>query len=389
MYQGDQSFYSSALQFAPHNKEMAHMRRNNDPDGKKSPFAGMGAAFGAEPIGPGHVRFNMYAPPGCRVEVEGMPGTPMWTPGGARIQLRETEEGFYTGEVFDWPCGFQYIQFYVNDIPAMNPKAPIGVGYGKAVNFCEVPGDPEEMEVYALKDVPHGTVTMEIYFSSVTGMYRNCYVYTPPTYDIHKKYPIFFLQHGGGEDETGWLWQGRINYIMDNLLAEGKAREMIIVLNAGYAFRQDESYEFLPGDLGAVLEKDLLPVLEMKYSVYTDREHRAMAGLSMGSWQTQHAAVVHPELFAWEGIFSGGPSKHLAELDMDTNFADLDDARRMRLIFISCGTGEARCQEQIDFVEQMKAEGLDNIVMDTWPGVHEWRVWRHAACEFLKLLFAE
>ncbi len=387
MYLTDQSYYSCALQFAPHNKMMMKAKRDEGSGKKPSVFAGMGPDFGAEPLGKGRVRFNMYAPEGCRVEVEGMPGTPMWKPEGSRTKLKETKPGFYTGEVCDWPCGFQYIQFYVNDIPTINPKAPVGVGYGKAVNFCEVPGDPEETDVYALKDVPHGSVTMEIYYSSVTGMYRNCYVYTPPAYDPGKKYPLLFLQHGGGEDETGWLWQGKINYIMDNLLADGKAEEMIIVMNAGYSFKADDPYDFLPGDLGAVLETDLLPVLEKKYSIYTDREHRAMAGLSMGSWQTQHAAVMHPGLFAWEGIFSGGPGKRLEELDMDSNFADLEMARKMKLIFISCGTGEPRCQGQIAFVKQMQAEGLDNLVMDTWPGVHEWRVWRHAAYAFLQLLF--
>ena len=195
MYLTDQSYYSCALQFAPHNKMMMKAKRDEGSWKKPSVFAGMGPDFGAEPLGKGRVRFNMYAPEGCRVGVEGMPGTPMWKPEGSRMKLKETKPGFYTGEVCDWPCGFQYIQFYVNDIPTINPKAPIGVGYGKAVNFCEVPGDPEETDVYALKDVPHGSVTMEIYYSSVTGMYRNCYVYTPPAYDPGKKYPLLFFHH--------------------------------------------------------------------------------------------------------------------------------------------------------------------------------------------------
>ena len=244
------------------------------------------------------------------------------------------------------------------------------------------------MDTYALKDVPHGTVHMEIYFSTVTGMWRNCYVYTPPGYDpANKKYPVLYLQHGGGEDETGWIWQGKANYIMDNLLAEGKCVEMIIVMNAGYAFKADEDYVFIPGDLGKVLRDDCIPMIEKKYSVYTDRKHRAMAGLSMGSYQTQVAVKQYPELFGSEGILSGSVGKVMAMADVETIFADVDRANELDLIHISYGEGEPRQIAQKQTIEDLKAEGINNIQTTSWPGVHEWRVWRHALWDLAQKLF--
>ncbi len=400
MYNYDQSFYSCALQFAPHNKPMMHfakmaakMAAEQAAAGKKvepSPFAGntmaYGASFGCVPTGEGSVLFQMLTVPGAKVEVGGMRGTAVYDLG--KVEMKEVEPGFYQGEAHGWAPGFQYIEFTVNGVPTMNDRAPIGYGYSRAVNFCEVPGSEEEMNVYMLKDVPHGSVHMEVYFSRTTGMWRNCVVYTPPGYDpVNCKYPTLYLQHGGGEDETGWLWQGKINYICDNLLAAGKIEPMLVVMNAGYAFRAEDEYDFVPGDLGKVLRDDCIPMIESKYAVYTDREHRAMAGLSMGSYQTQVAIADYPELFAYEGILSGTVAERMAEIDKDMNFADVDKANEMKLIFISCGTSEERCMGQMAFIDELKARGIKNIVTYTSPGVHEWRVWRSAAADFLPRLF--
>ena len=163
MYNYDQSFYSCALQFAPHNKPMMHfakmaakMAAEQAAAGKKvepSPFAGntmaYGASFGCVPTGEGSVLFQMLTVPGAKVEVGGMRGTAVYDLG--KVEMKEVEPGFYQGEAHGWAPGFQYIEFTVNGVPTMNDRAPIGYGYSRAVNFCEVPGSEEEMNVYMLR----------------------------------------------------------------------------------------------------------------------------------------------------------------------------------------------------------------------------------------------
>jgi hypothetical protein len=205
--------------------------------------------------------------------------------GGAfseRIPLYRQENGDWTGTAEGLPAGFHYHDYIVDGTRMCNDLSPIGYGDFRAINYFEIPD--ADSGFYLLQDVPHGTVRMDYYNSTVTARYRSCFVYTPPGYETHpeKHYPVLYLQHGGGETETGWIWQGKVNYIMDNLIAAGQCQEMILVMNDGYAFLPDASEHPARGAIDLVLAKDCIPFIDQKYRTLPDRRTRAVAGLSMG-----------------------------------------------------------------------------------------------------------
>ncbi len=198
--------------------------------------------------------------------------------------------------------GFQYFFLKVDGADVLCPYLPIGYGCCRPMNFIDIPV-PGEEEWAALEGVPHGAVTRCLYPSSVTGRHEVCLVYTPPAYDPAKRYPILYLQHGYGENETGWVYQGHVARIADRLLAEGRMAEMLIVMGNGMV-RGDSMRQgrmLFP----EVLLTDLIPYIESRYPVLTDKWHRAMAGLSMGSFQTSLVTLTHPDMFGFVGVFSG------------------------------------------------------------------------------------
>ena len=171
----------------------------------------------------GDVTFSMYAPSARTVEVAGVGGSM----GRERIALDRGEDGCFSRTVSGIAPGFHYHFWYVDGVQVTNPAAPVAYGCFGATNFFEVPREGEDF--WFLKDVPHGGVQIRSYVSCVNNHVKKCYVYTPPSYETQpeKKYPVLYVQHGVGEDETGWIWNGKLNFILDNLIAEGKCREMI------------------------------------------------------------------------------------------------------------------------------------------------------------------
>ena len=184
---------------------------------------------------------------------------------------------------------------------------------------------------YSIQDVPHGQVREVWYFSKVTGTWRHALVYAPPGYDekTNERYPVLYLQHGGGEDETGWIRQGHANFILDNLIASGKAKPMLVVMAYGYARRAGQQPPDLAGkgfgspefrkamqDMMAAFEADvteaLIPFIDKTFRTIADRDHRAMAGLSMGGMQTFHITLNHLDLFSHIGGFSGAAGPLIA-----------------------------------------------------------------------------
>ncbi len=333
----------------------------------------------------GDVQFTVKADGVRTVEVGGRPGS-RW--GTERTALRPLGGGWFQGTVSGIPAGLQYMNYYYDGVEMLNPDAPIGYGYGKAVNTVDVP-DPED-DSYLCRDVPHGAVRYELYRSSYTGATRACWVYTPPGYDTDtdKAYPVWYIQHGGGENETGWFWQGKVHFILDNLLAEGKCREMLVVANAGYAFPADaERVEFLPGDLGRLLRDDCIPFIERRFRVLPGPENRALSGLSLGSYQTMDVACRYPELFDYLGIFSGGIAPQFSGI-MDAPKYMRDTAAfnaQHKLLFYGHGLQEGGEQRRQELAE-WQAKGLQAELF-TCPGVHEWQVWRKTACVFARKLF--
>ena len=213
--------------------------------------------------------------------------------------------------------GFHYYWFVLDGVAVNDPASETYFGYGKETSGIEVPESGADF--YAIRDVPHGEVRAKWYLSKTTGDWRRAFVYTPPGYDEHSatRYPVLILQHGSGENETGWTRQGRAQFILDNLIAAGKARPMIVVMDRGYALRSGApvptggSSAWLQNVHAAftafedVVVQDLIPMIDASYRTIPDREHRAMADCRWAECRRLFIALQHLDLFAYIGSFSG------------------------------------------------------------------------------------
>lgn len=340
---------------------------------------------GAELLGDGKVRFNYQPPAGTKsVRVKGIGGS---MPNS--YEMTPDEDGYWSVTVDDIRSGFHYHEYYVDGVRTTNPLTPLGYGCSVPINFFEMPGG-DDPEFYLLKDVPHGTVRMDLYESSITGRTRNCFVYTPPGYEknLDKRYPVLYLQHGGGESETGWVWQGKINYIMDNLLAEGKCAEMLIVMNNGYASSPEIPENIMMGCLDEVIVKDCIPYIDKKYRTIADRDHRAMAGLSMGGMQSNYTVMRNLGVFANLGIFSGRFNYVGDGYDLTELFSDPEEYKKVfKLLFVAAGEQEQPgCDQKKAEIAELNQKGIPTVFYSC-EGYHEWDTWRYAAKEFLMILF--
>ena len=335
----------------------------------------------------GNVTFTMYAPEAQSVGVSGLGGSY----GGEIVPLQKGEDGYWTATYANVLPGFHYCHFHVDGKPAMNPQAPFGYGGHEVENFFEVP-DPNN-DFYICKDVPHGSVHMELFPSSRTGAMHCCWVYTPASYytDPERKYPVMFLHHGGGENETGWVWQGKINYIADNLIAAGECAEMIIVMACLYDINYDHPDEFVAGDFDALLTRDCIPMIESRYRVLPGCGSRAIAGLSMGSYHSAQVACSHPGMFGYVAMLSGSFDDRWYRWVncRDVIAGNKTFQQQTRLFFMSVGTGETRLYPQMqENIAYLKANGITAGYFEC-EGLHEWTVWRKSIRAFMKQIFRE
>ena len=330
---------------------------------------------------------------GYRIEPDGTVFLRLFLPGareaaldrfGTMFPLKRDEQGYFTGTV-DLGRGFQYFFLKVDGCDVLSPYLPIGYGCCRPMNFLDIPV-PGEEEWGELAGVPHGAVTRYYYPSSVTGRHEVCLVYTPPKYDPARKYPVLYLQHGYGENETGWVYQGHVGRIADRLLYEGKMREMLIVMGNGMV--QNDSGAARPGLFPEILLTDLIPFVERTCPVYTDKWHRAMAGLSMGSYQTSLTTLTHPELFGFAGVFSGflrdmrgGDNSHLRLLDDPERFG-----ASFRVFYRTMGTEDRFFDAFLEDDRMLETKGV-RMIRTTFPGGHDWGVWRRAIHDFLPRIF--
>ena len=301
--------------------------------------------------------------------------------------LEKQADGMWEGTV-DLGRGFQYVFLKVDGSDVLSPYLPIGYGCCRPMNFLDVPV-PGEEEWAALEGVPHGAVTRHYFPSAVTGKQEICLVYTPAAFDPAKKYPVLYLQHGYGENETGWVYQGHVGRIADRLLHEGKMREMIIVMGNGMTQADDmpQGRMLFP----QVILRDLIPFIEQHYPVYTDKWHRAMAGLSMGSFQTSVVTLTNPDLFGYAGLFSGFlrflrpgvNNDHLAILDRPAEFQSA-----FRVFYRAMGTEDQYFHAFLEDDAVVREKGVQ-MTRRTFPGGHDWGVWRRCIHDFLPMLFQE
>ena len=327
----------------------------------------------------GFASFRLQLPAGARSVLIRLMDGPVYP-------LTGDDQGLFTG-TFAVPGGFNYADVVVDGEVVLSPYLPIGFGASRPINYIDPPAEGDGF--YQLRDVPHGTVAQHYYVSSVAGATQSCLVYLPPHYDPQTKYPVLYLQHGLGENETGWVHQGRMNFILDNLIAEGKAVPMIVVMCTGMVnINGEHNLSIFP----QVLVTDVIPFIERTYSVLTDKQHRAMAGLSMGSMHTSMTTLTHPELFAYAGLFSGfmrfiwhEEQPHLAALDDPETFA-----RDFKVFFRAMGDEDPFFAhfEADDALIEEKGVGA-SITRKLYRGGHGWQVWRESLRDFLPLIFKE
>ena len=333
----------------------------------------------------GKAEFNFPPTEAETVTVKGWGGS---MPG--EYALARQEDGYWSCTAEDVLPGFHYCDFFVDGVRTVNPLAPVGYGSFRVCNFFEMP--TPDSAFWLLQDVPHGDVRMELYPSSVNGRMKAVFVYTPPGYDEHpeKRYPVLYIQHGVGENETGWVWQGKLNYIADNLIAAGECEETVIVMNSGYAFVDGEINMFLPGDFEKELCEDCVPFIDGKFRTLADKDHRAIAGLSLGSSQAFSIGLHRrKDLFSWIGVFSGGIGCKgpFDEFDVSEAFADPEEFNRcIKLLFVSWGTHEPFGEGNGKFLAELEKKGIPSVI-HTHEGWHEWDVWRYAAAAYLRRLF--
>lgn len=322
----------------------------------------------------GTVIFYLYAPTAETVQVAGLGG--YFT--DEKIDLMPDGQGGFFAEVPHFHWGMHYYFWYVDGARICNPYAGISYGCFAAINTFEVA--EKDVDFYFAKEIPHGTVSICKYVSKVSGHLKECYVYTPYGYEEgNEQYPVLYLQHGVGENETGWIWQGKTNFIMDALSAEKKCEKMIVVMSSGYAFKDGEKPVFYPGDFERELIHNIIPYIENNFRVKTGRNYRAMAGLSLGSAQTTDIVAKNMKLFSAAGVFSGVAIHEMERI--------CDSDEQLDVVFLSCGTYEEQIREGMEKIEQRFEAVGKNCIAKVYEGYHEWHVWRKSLYDFVPLLF--
>lgn len=355
----------------------------------------------------GRAEFRVKAPDATKIQVN------FW--GAAKLDMVKQPDGFWTATSAPLVPGFHYYNLLIDGAELSDPGSHAFFGGGKDASGIEI---PEKGSTYYLpQDVPHGDVHEVWYFSKVTGNWRHALVYLPPGYDTQAKmrYPVLYLQHGGGEDETGWIRQGHANFILDNLIASGGAKPMIIVMAYGYARRAGQPDSDLTGkafgspemmkamqEMAQTFEDDmtdaLIPFVDEHFRTISDREHRAMAGLSMGGMQTFQVTFDHLDLFSYIGGFSGAGGMAMMRSDQKPdlktafNGALADPAafaKRVHLLWLGVGTEEpAMMHSGIERLHTALNEAHIKHVFYESPGTsHEWQTWRRDLKEFAPMLF--
>jgi enterochelin esterase-like enzyme len=324
---------------------------------------------------------------------------------GKKYDMVKDTGGYWSVVTDPQVPGFHYYRLWINGVEVSDPASETFFGVGRMFSAIEIPSAGEDF--YTVKDVPHGDIRTKWYFSKTTNEWRKIYIYCPPGYDnnIKIKYPVLYIQHGGGEDQRGWAVQGMTDIILDNLIAEGKAKPMIIVMETSSARKPGElpptrqaptaggqrppmSFSFKTYQ--EVMINDLIPFIDKNYRTLTDGTNRAMAGLSMGGMVTTQVTLSNLDKFAYIGCFSGGP-RITATDDLKTiyngAFADANTFnKKVKLFFISNGSVEGNNPKEAS--EILKKAGINNIVFYQSPGTaHEWLTWRRSLHEFAPLLF--
>jgi feruloyl esterase len=346
------------------------------------------------------VTFQLKAPDAHKVQVRL----------GKDYDMARADDGLWSVTIPPQVPGFHYYYLVVDGVQVDDPASETFYGVSRESSGIEIP--ETGVDYYDVKDVPHGEVRQFRYYSKVTESWRRAFVYTPPGYDadLEARYPVLYLLHGGGEDERGWVVQGRADVILDNLIAEKKAVPMLIVMDKGYALAAGEKpYVPAPGapfdmrrasslpSFEKVVIGDLIPAIDRRYRTIADRGHRAMAGLSMGGGQTFEIVLHNLDTFAYVGGFSGVPGGNGGPVvNVKTDFGGVlagaeSFNKRMKLVWIGTGTAEPApmYKGMQGFRGAIAAAGIRFVYFESEGTSHEWLTWRRDLHDFAPRLFQE
>jgi len=317
--------------------------------------------------------------------------------GAKREPMQKDDQGVWTITTETLAPDYYGYSFVADGVSLLDPgnhlMKPNLLG---PTNMVHVPGEGLPWEIAG--GAPHGEVHHHFYHSGVVGDDRDYYVYTPPSYDPNAKklYPVLYLLHGYSDDASGWTAVGRANIILDNLIAQGKAKPMLIVMTLGYgapeivstnrssAFRDPSVMKKNYDGFRDALFTEVMPQVEKEYRVIKDRNSRAIAGLSMGGAESLYTGLNALDRFAYVGAFSAGGLTG----DYDANFPKLDDKAnsQLKLLWIACGTDDRLIEPNRKFREWLTSKGVKHTDIET-AGAHTWLVWRRNLAEFTPLLF--
>lgn len=304
---------------------------------------------------------------------------------GRKYDLTKNADGEWTVTTDPLTPGFHYYFLIIDGVQVADPASESFYGCSMHSSGVEIPYPDGDNRFY-VADVPHGDIRMKRFYSTTSGDWRRAYVYCPPGYDeSDEKYPVLYLQHGGGEDERGWATQGLTDVIMDNLIAQGKATPMIIVMGDGNT-----------PDFEKELLNDIIPMTEKNFRVKPGKENRALAGLSMGGIQTLNTGIPNLDKFAYLGVFSSGwfasPNPFGVQMDSEKYYDILTKNKDafndgLKVFWLSMGGQEDIAYENCRVMrERLDKIGIKYDYFET-PGGHTWPVWRESLYNFAPLIF--
>ncbi|MBN2591316.1 MAG: hypothetical protein JXA96_15735 [Sedimentisphaerales bacterium] len=304
--------------------------------------------------------------------------------GGQSYDMQKDAQGIYNVVIQHPAPGFKIYSFNVDGTNFIDPGATPFYSNG-IVSMLEVPF--ADNDFYQMKDVPHGDVREHWFYSKVEGKYRRCFVYTPAEYEKNptKRYPVLYLQHGAGEDESEWTHSGHMNNILDNLIAEDKVTPMIVVMNNDFVYKPGD----VPGrmalapdwanNFGQMLINESIPDIDKYYRTIPDREHRALAGLSLGGMITNQVGMKNIDLFSYYGLFSGGTVAP----------ASINDKEKVKLVFMSYGSRERAAESTKTAADALNAAGVKSVSYISPDTAHDWITWRRSFYQFAPLIFQD
>lgn len=329
------------------------------------------------------VVFRIKAPDAQRVQIDL----------GKKYEMVRDTGGYWIATTDSISEGFHYYSLLIDGVALADPASETFYGMGRMASGIEIPFAGGGY--YALKDVPHGDIRIKKYYSRTTNSWRQFYIYTPPGYDenTQTKYPVLYILHGGGEDERGWATQGKTDLILDNLIAEKKAKPMLIVMPDG---------NFGSGGLAGFnetvlrtfeteLKQSLIPFVEKNYRAETTANNRALAGLSMGGLQTLYAGIKNTDMFSYLGVFSSGWFANRPELAnpqydfMKANASMINS--NLKNFWISMGGREDIAYNNCKIMMAKFDELGVKYNYAEYPGGHTWPVWRNNLYNFAQILF--